>query len=67
MRARELLAFAHEEIPAPQRRALEMWAQSASFEEIAAELGLASTAEAEKTVRAAIERLRRKFREVTPS
>jgi DNA-directed RNA polymerase specialized sigma24 family protein len=61
--ARELLAYAAEEASPAQRRALEMWAQSASFEEIAQELGMTGAPEAEKTVRAAIERLRRKFRD----
>jgi DNA-directed RNA polymerase specialized sigma24 family protein len=60
--ARELLQFAAGAIPDDQRRALEMWSQSDSFADIASALGLASTAEAERTVRAAIERLRRKFR-----
>lgn len=60
--ARELLAFAAGAIPDDQRRALELWAQSESFEDIAKTLQLASATEAEKTVRAAIERLRRRFR-----
>lgn len=67
--ARELLAFAAGAIPDEQRRALELWAQSESFDDIARALGLASAAEAERTVRAAIERLRRRFRaaETRPS
>lgn len=60
--ARELLAFAAGAIPDDQRRALELWAQSESFEDIAKALGLRTANEAEKTVRAAIERLRRRFR-----
>jgi DNA-directed RNA polymerase specialized sigma24 family protein len=60
--ARELLQFAAGAIPDEQRRALEMWSQSESFADIASALRLASAGEAEKTVRAAIERLRRKFR-----
>jgi DNA-directed RNA polymerase specialized sigma24 family protein len=60
--ARELLRYAADEIPAPQLRALELWVQSESYAEIAAAVGLASAADAERTVRAAIERLRRRFR-----
>jgi DNA-directed RNA polymerase specialized sigma24 family protein len=61
--ARELLQFAAGGIPDDQRRALELWAQSETFADIASSLGLASAADAEKAVRAAIERLRRRFRE----
>lgn len=60
--ARELLQFAAGAIPDEQRRALELWAQSESFADIAKALGLASGNEAERVVRAAIERLRRRFR-----
>jgi DNA-directed RNA polymerase specialized sigma24 family protein len=60
--AHELLQFAAGAIPEDQRRALELWAQSESFDEIARTLGLASAHDAERIVRAAIERLRRKFR-----
>jgi len=61
--ARELLAYAAGVIPDEQRRALELWAQSETFEDIARALDLASAREAERTVRAVLERLRRKFRE----
>ncbi|MBA3503774.1 MAG: hypothetical protein M4D80_33315 [Myxococcota bacterium] len=60
--ARELLRFAAGAIPDDQVRALELWAQSESFDDIAKALGFASAQEAEKIVRAAIERLRRRFR-----
>ena len=60
--AHELLVFAQGAIPEEQRRALELWAQSESFEDIAKALNMKSASEAEKTVRAAIERLRRRFR-----
>ena len=60
--ARELLRYAAGAIPDEQRRALELWAQSESWVDIAKALGLASAQEAERTVRAAIERLRRRFR-----
>jgi len=61
--AQELLRFAAAECPDDQRRALELWAQSETFDDIARAIGLASAAEAERTVRAAIERLRRRFRD----
>jgi len=60
--ARELLAYAAGVIPDEQRRALELWAQSETFEDIARALGLANAAAAERVVRAVIERLRRRFR-----
>jgi hypothetical protein len=40
-----------------------MWAHGESFGEIADSLGLGSAREAEKLVRAVIERLRRKYRD----
>jgi DNA-directed RNA polymerase specialized sigma24 family protein len=61
--AHELLQFAKGAVPEDQVRALEMWLQSESFEDIARTLGLASPQVAEKTVRATIERLRRRFRD----
>lgn len=61
--AQELLAYAAGVIPDDQRRALELWAQSESFDDIARTLGLSSAREAERIVRAVLERLRRKFRE----
>ncbi|MGE0547032.1 MAG: hypothetical protein AB7O24_30545 [Kofleriaceae bacterium] len=61
--ARELLRFATGAIPDQHRRALELWAQSDSFTEIARALGMKDAAEAERTVRAVLERLRRKFRD----
>lgn len=61
--AQELLAYAAGVIPDEQRRALELWAQSESFDDIARVLALPSARDAERTVRAVIERLRRKFRE----
>jgi hypothetical protein len=60
--AAQLLRFAADTIPDVQRRALEMWVLSESYEEIARRLELADAGEAERTVRAAIERLRRRFR-----
>lgn len=63
--AHELLAYAAGVIPEEHRRALELWTQSETFPEIAKALGMASAADAERAVRAALERLRRKFREVS--
>lgn len=54
--AREIL---HASATPEQRRAVELWANGDSFEEIGARLGVA---DGEKLVRAAIERLRRRFR-----
>lgn len=61
--ARELLQFAAGVVPEPQARALELWAHGESFGEIADTLGFSSAREAEKAVRAAIERLRRRYRD----
>jgi DNA-directed RNA polymerase specialized sigma24 family protein len=60
--ARQLLQYAVGAIPADQLRALEMWVQGDSFEDVAAALRMSSARDAEKTVRAAIERLRRRYR-----
>lgn len=60
--ARELLALAAS-FPADQRRALELWAHGESFEAIAAAIGRANELDAQRLVRAAIERLRRYYRE----
>lgn len=61
--ARELLQFAAGVIEGDQLRALELWSQSEPFDDIAETLGLASAKDAEKMVRATIERLRRRYRE----
>ncbi len=61
--ARELLRFAADTIPPAQVRALELWTTGESFDTIGQALGLASATEAERLVRAAIERLRRRYRE----
>ncbi len=60
--ARQLLAYADGALTALQRRALELWTQGDSHDEIAQATDLADGAEAAKVVRAAIERLRRQFR-----
>jgi hypothetical protein len=58
----ELTRFMDESLPAPQRRALQLRLDDASYPEIARDLGLARPAEAEQLVRAAKERLRVAFR-----
>jgi DNA-directed RNA polymerase specialized sigma24 family protein len=60
--AGELLAYARRELPERQRRALELWVSGHTAADIAHGLGLSSAAEAERMVRAAVERLRRQFR-----
>ena len=60
--AAELIAFARRELPEQQQRALALWTEGRAPAEIAAALGLTSAAEAERVVRAAVERLRRQFR-----
>jgi hypothetical protein len=60
--AQQLLRYAAGAIPEVQRRALELWVQSESYDAIARELALGDASEAERFVRAAIERLRRRFR-----
>jgi DNA-directed RNA polymerase specialized sigma24 family protein len=60
--ARELLALAAS-FPADQRRALELWAHGEPFATIAVVLGRPSELDAQRLVRAAIERLRRYYRE----
>ncbi len=59
--ARQLLAFAHDQLPADQRAALSSWLEGASFEEIRAEVGASSAEEAARLVRAAVAVLRRRF------
>ncbi len=59
--ARELLEYAERELDPAQLLALRRWLEGASFTEVAGELALASPREAEKTVRAAVARLRRQF------
>ena len=61
--ALELLRYAAGAIPEPGLSALEMWTEGAGFEDIARQLELAEgSGGAEKLVRAALERLRRRFR-----
>jgi hypothetical protein len=59
--ARELLEYAARSLDPAQFRALRRWLDGASFDELAAELGLATPRDADKLVRAALARLRRHF------
>jgi DNA-directed RNA polymerase specialized sigma24 family protein len=60
--AGELLAYARRELPPGQRVALEMWIRGEEPAAIARALDLSGPAAAERTFRAALERLRRRFR-----
>jgi DNA-directed RNA polymerase specialized sigma24 family protein len=61
--ARELFEFATERLPAEQLRVLRQWLDGATFDEIAAEDGIAR-ADAQRSVRASIAVLRRHFIDV---
>jgi len=65
--ARQILRYADGALTDPQKRALEMWAEQSSLEDIAAALGLDGPPAAERLVRAAVERLRRHFRGSEPA
>jgi DNA-directed RNA polymerase specialized sigma24 family protein len=60
--AREMLAHAQAVLPADHYQALQLKIRGDSPAEIAGALGLSGPAQAERIVRAAFERLRRKFR-----
>lgn len=60
--AHQVVAYATIALAEDQRRALELWVHGEPYDAIARQLDLASAADAERKVRAAIERLRRKFR-----
>jgi hypothetical protein len=59
--ARELMEYAVRTLDPVQLRALTLWIQGASFEELAAELDLPRPQDATRLVRAALARLRRQF------
>jgi hypothetical protein len=59
--ARELLDYAARSLEPAQLHGLRRWMEGASFEELAAELGLATPRDADRLVRAALARLRRHF------
>jgi len=61
--ARQILRHAGAALPDDQRRAVEMWSEEATSEDIARALGLESAEEADRLVRAGVRRLRRHFRE----
>ncbi len=58
----ELVAYAGRDLTAEQNAVLSAWIQGGSFEDVARASGLGGARQAEKAVRAALERLRRKFR-----
>ena len=60
--AMSMMRYAYSELPADQLSALEQWVLGAGYVAIAAELSLADGKDAEKLVRAALQRLRRHFR-----
>jgi DNA-directed RNA polymerase specialized sigma24 family protein len=58
-----LLRYAYSSLPPEQMAALELWILNKSYGEIATDLELESAEAANRMVRAALERLRRRFRE----
>jgi DNA-directed RNA polymerase specialized sigma24 family protein len=62
--AHELAAFAENELPPDQRAALAAWTEGRGFDEIARTLGCPGARDAERLVRAALERIRRRFPKV---
>lgn len=58
-----MMRYAYKELPKEQLTALERWLLGASFEDIASELDIGGAKDAEKLVRAALQRLRRTFRD----
>jgi DNA-directed RNA polymerase specialized sigma24 family protein len=60
--AREVLEFAAADLTPPQQQALDHWLRGAGFEEIAAALALPDPKDADRLVRAGIDRIRRRFR-----
>ncbi len=58
-----MLRYAYETLPKDQIGALELWIINATYADMADKLGLDTPKDAERLVRAALERLRRHFRE----
>ncbi len=58
-----LLRYAYETLPKEQMSALELWILNRPYDEIATELDMGSAADANRAVKAGLERLRRRFRE----
>ncbi len=63
--ARELMEYAARALDPTQLRALHLWIEGASFEELAAELELPRPQDANRLVRAALAKLRRRFGDQT--
>jgi DNA-directed RNA polymerase specialized sigma24 family protein len=61
--AMKMLRYAYKELPKDQLEAFELWILHTGFDEISTQLGLGGAKQAERLVRAALERLRRKFRD----
>jgi DNA-directed RNA polymerase specialized sigma24 family protein len=61
--AQRLLRYAVDALPPQQVQALELWVQGESYASIARAIGLSGVPDTERMVRAAVERLRRRFRE----
>jgi DNA-directed RNA polymerase specialized sigma24 family protein len=61
--AGQVAVYATATLPDDQRRALELWVHGDPYDAIAHALGLGGPGDAERKVRAAIERLRRHFRD----
>jgi DNA-directed RNA polymerase specialized sigma24 family protein len=61
--AHQMMDFAGTDLTPEQRAALEQWVQGHGFAEIAVTLGLEDPRDAERRVRAALERLRRRFKD----
>jgi DNA-directed RNA polymerase specialized sigma24 family protein len=59
--ARQLLTYAGRHLPEDQCRALMLWIEGSSFEEVGVELGLGDAEAARRQVRAAVAVLRRRF------
>jgi DNA-directed RNA polymerase specialized sigma24 family protein len=64
--AKQILRTASGVLTGSQLRAVEMWTEEISHEDIARALGLASARDADKMIRAGVERLRRHFRKDGP-
>ncbi len=58
-----LLRYAYDTLPPEQMQALELWILNTPYESIAEKLAMESAQEAQKRVRAGLERIRRRFRE----
>jgi DNA-directed RNA polymerase specialized sigma24 family protein len=61
-----LLRYAYDSLPPEQMQALELWILNTPYSGIAEKLSIDSAEEAQKRVRAGLERIRRRFRETVP-